>query len=151
MATTAKKATKSPTKATKVFSAEEREAMKAAADEAKRARSGKVDGEADIRAAFAKMGDTDRKMAERIHTIVKTAAPELESKTWYGMPAYTKDGKTICFFQPAQKFKTRYGTLGFQDAAKLDDGNVWPNAYAVIKLTPEDEKTIAALVRKAVG
>src|SRR6185369_15719068 len=102
-------ATKKAPRATKVFSAEERGAMEAAAAEAKRAKSGKVDGEAEVRAAFAKMSADDRKMAERIHTIVKAAAPELEPKTWYGMPAYTKGGKTICFFQPAAKFKTRYG------------------------------------------
>jgi len=142
---------KAPSKATKTFSAEEREAMEAAADEAKRARSGKVDGEADIRAAFAKMSEADRKMAERIHAIVKQADPSLESKTWYGMPAYAKGGKTICFFQSAAKFKTRYATLGFSDQAKLDDGNVWPNAYAIMKLTPADEARIAALVKKAVG
>jgi uncharacterized protein YdhG (YjbR/CyaY superfamily) len=144
-------ARKAPTKATKTFSAEERGAMEAAADEAKRARSGKVDGEAEVRAAFAKMVESDRRMAERIHTIVKQAVPSLESKTWYGMPAYAKDGKTICFFQPAAKFKTRYATFGFQDAAKIDDGNVWPTAYAIMKLTPADEAMIAALVKKAVG
>lgn len=147
MATAAKKATK----ATKTFSAEEREAMEAAAHEAKLARSGKGDGEAELRAAIAKMSEADRKMAEQIHTIIKTAAPELESKTWYGMPAYAKGGKTICFFQSAAKFKTRYATLGFSDQAKLDDGNVWPNAYAVMKITAADEAKIAALVKRAVG
>jgi uncharacterized protein YdhG (YjbR/CyaY superfamily) len=91
-------------------------------------------------------------MAERIHAIIKKAAPELTSKTWYGMPAYVNPaGKTICFFQPAAKFKTRYGTLGFQDSAKLDDGNVWPNAYAITKLTAADEAKIAALIKQAVG
>jgi uncharacterized protein YdhG (YjbR/CyaY superfamily) len=147
MATAAKKATK----ATKTFSAEEREAMEAAAHEAKLARSGKVDGEAELRAAIGKMSESDRKMAEQIHKIIKTAVPELESKTWYGMPAYAKGGKTICFFQSAAKFKTRYATLGFSDQAKLDDGNVWPNAYAVMKLTPADEAKIAALVKRAVS
>ena len=147
MATAAKKATK----ATKTFSAEEREAMEAAAKEAKIARSGKGDGEAELRAAIAKMSESDRKMAEQIHSIIKKAAPGLESKTWYGMPAYAKGGKTICFFQSAAKFKTRYATLGFSVQANLDDGNVWPNAYAVMKLTAADEAKIAALVKRAVG
>ena len=144
-------AAKNTTRATKTFSAEEREAMEAAAREAKLARSGKGDGEAELRAAIAKMSEADRKMAEQIDRIIKTAAPSLESKTWYGMPAYAKGGKTICFFQSAAKFKTRYATLGFSDQAKLDDGNVWPNAYAVMKLTPADEAKIAALVKRAVG
>ena len=147
MATAAKKTTK----ATKTFSAEEREAMEAAAREAKLARSGKGDGEAELRAAIAKMSEGDRKMAEQIDRIIKTAAPSLESKTWYGMPAYAKGGKTICFFQSAAKFKTRYATLGFSDQAKLDDGNVWPNAYAVMKITAAEEAKIAALVKRAVG
>ena len=147
MATAAKKTTR----ATKTFSAEEREAMEAAAREAKLARSGKGDGEAELRAAIAKMSEADRKMAEQIDRIIKTAAPSLESKTWYGMPAYAKGGKTICFFQSAAKFKTRYATLGFSDQAKLDDGNVWPNAYAVMKITAAEEAKIAALVKRAVG
>ena len=147
MATAAKKATK----ATKTFSAEEREAMEAAAREAKLARSGKGDGEAELKAAIAKMSEADRKMAEQIHKLIKAAAPELDSKTWYGMPAYAKAGKTICFFQSAAKFKTRYATLGFSDQAKLDEGNVWPNAYAVMKITAADEAKIAALVKRAVG
>jgi len=123
--------------------------MEEAAREAKR---GKGNGEADVLAKIAEMDESDRKMAERIHAIIKKAAPELTSKTWYGMPAYVNAaGKTICFFQPAAKFKTRYSTLGFQDAAKLDDGNVWPNAYAITKLTAADEATIATLVKTAVG
>jgi hypothetical protein len=142
-------ARKAPAKATKAFSAEERAAMEEAAREAKR---GKGNGEADVLAKIAEMDESDRKMAERIHAIIKKAAPELTSKTWYGMPAYVNAaGKTICFFQPAAKFKTRYSTLGFQDAAKLDDGNVWPNAYAITKLTAADEATIATLVKTAVG
>ena len=136
-------------KATKTFSADERAAMEEAAREAKR---GKGNGEADVLAKIAEMDASDRKMAERIHAIIKQAAPQLTSKTWYGMPAYVNaDGKTICFFQPAAKFKTRYGTLGFQDAAKLDDGNVWANAYAILKLTPADEAKIAARVKQAVA
>ncbi len=141
-------ARKAAAKATKTFSAEERAAMQEAAREAKR---GKNNGEADVLAKIADMVESDRKMGERIHAIVKAAAPGIEAKTWYGMPAYAKDGKTICFFQPAAKFKTRYATLGFQDAAKLDDGNVWPNAYAILKLTAADEARIAALVKQAVG
>ena len=145
MAVTSKKAPG----ATKTFSAEERAAMEDAAREARR---GKSNGEADVLAKIAEMDESDRKMAERIHAIVKKAAPELTSKTWYGMPAYVNAaGKTICFFQPAAKFKTRYSTLGFQDAAKLDDGNVWANAYAILKLTPADEAKIAALVKQAAG
>lgn len=140
---------KAAPKATKTFSAEERAAMEEAAREAKR---GKGNGEADVLAKIAEMSAEDRHLAERIHAIVKQAAPELTSKTWYGMPAYVNaEGKTICFFQPGAKFKTRYSTLGFQDAAKLDDGNVWANAYAILKLTPADEAKIAALVRQAIG
>ena len=148
---TAKKAPagKVAPKATKAFSAEERAAMEEAAHEAKR---GKGNGEADVLAKIAEMSAEDRKLAERIHALVKQAAPQLTSKTWYGMPAYVNaEGKTICFFQPGAKFKTRYSTLGFQDAAKLDDGNVWPNAYAITKLTAADEATIVALVKRAVG
>lgn len=142
-------AKKAAPKATKTFSAEERAAMEDAAREAKR---GKGNGEADVLAKIAEMSGEDRHLAERIHAIVKQAAPELTSKTWYGMPAYVNaEGKTICFFQPGAKFKTRYSTLGFQDAAKLDDGNVWANAYAILKLTPADEAKIAALVRRAIG
>jgi uncharacterized protein YdhG (YjbR/CyaY superfamily) len=152
MAVSTKTAKKPVSKATRTFSAEEREAMEAAAAEAKRAKSGKADGEADVRAAIAKMVESDRKMAERIHAVVQAAAPSLSPKTWYGMPAYaTKDGKVVCFFQSAAKFKTRYATFGFSDLAQLDDGNVWPNAYAVKKLTAADEAMIGALVKKAVG
>jgi hypothetical protein len=132
-----------------VLSAEEREAMKETVLERKR---GSENGEADVLAKIAEMGTEDRKLAERVHVIIKQAAPQLSSKTWYGMPAYaTPEGKTICFFQPGAKFKTRYSTLGFQDSAKLDDGNVWPNAYAITKLTPADEAKITALVKRAVG
>ena len=150
MAAATKPARKTPTRATKTFSAEERAAMNEAAREARRGKN--FDGEAEVLAKIAEMDESDRQMAERIHAIVKQAAPELTSKTWYGMPAYvTAAGKTICFFQPAAKFKTRYGTLGFQDAAKLADGNVWPNAYAITKLTAADEVKIAALIKQAMG
>ncbi|MDO8359398.1 MAG: DUF1801 domain-containing protein [Devosia sp.] len=146
-------ATKKATpKATKAFTAEEREAMEARAAEMKAARGkGKVDGEAEVLAKIAELKEPDRAMATRIHAIVKQAAPSLESKTWYGMPAYAKGGKTICFFQSAHKFKTRYATFGFSDQAKLDDGNMWPNSFALTKLTAADEARIATLVKKAVG
>ena len=143
-------AKKAPAKASKTFSAEERDAMKEAAREAKRGKN--FDGEAEVKASIAKMSEADRKLAEKIHAIVKAAAPSLLPKTWYGMPAYANDaGKTICFFQNAGKFKARYSTLGFNDAAKLDDGNFWPVAYALTTLTAADEKAIAALVKQAAG
>jgi hypothetical protein len=137
-----------------VWTAEERAAMREAAAEAKRAaKRGSDDaaGEADVLAKIAELPEPDRSMAARIHEIVKAAVPTLASKTWYGMPAYAKDGRTICFFQAASKFKVRYATLGFQPDARLDDGAMWPNAYAVLELTPEVERRIAALVRQAAG
>jgi uncharacterized protein YdhG (YjbR/CyaY superfamily) len=151
MATTTKSSKRTALKATKTFSSVEREAMQEAAREAKRGKLSREDGEAEVLAKIAAMTDADRKMAERIHAIVKEVAPELEPKTWYGMPAWAKDGKNLCFFQSGAKFKTRYATFGFSDVAKLDDGNLWPNAYALTKLTPADEKAIAALVKRAVG
>ncbi len=137
-----------------IWTAEEKAAMREAAAEAKRAAKRGADdeaGEADVLAKIAEMPEPDRSMAARIHEIVKAAAPALASKTWYGMPAYTKDGKSICFFQPASKFKVRYSTFGFQPDAHLDDGAMWPNAYAVLELTPEVEKRISALVKQAAG
>ena len=124
MATTTKQ--KAAPKATKAFSADEREAMEARAAEMKSARrkGGKPDGEADVLAKIAEMSDSDRKLAERIHAIIKAAAPELSAKTWYGMPAYARDDKIVCHFQPAGKFKTRYATLGFSDQAKLEGSNI---------------------------
>ena len=116
---------------------------------ARRGRAGKADGESDVLAKIAEMPEPDRAMAERIHAIVKASAPDLAPKTWYGMPAYAKDGKVVCFFQSAQKFKARYATLGFNDAANLDDGTMWPTAFALTKLTAADEARIAALVKKA--
>jgi len=97
------------------------------------------------------MPESDRAMAKRLHAVIKASAPALEPKTWYGMPAYAKDGKVVCFFQPAQKFKTRYATFGFSDAARLDEGSMWPNAYALTKLTAADEARVGALVKKAVS
>jgi hypothetical protein len=138
------------------FTAEERAAMKEHGQELKTAarrspRAARADGEADVLAKIAEMAEPDRVMAERLHAIVKASAPALSPRTWYGMPAYAKDGKIVCFFQPAQKFKTRYATLGFNDAANLDEGTMWPTAYALTELTAADEARIGALVKKAVG
>lgn len=137
-----------------VWTEEERAAMKEHAKEMKAAaRRGKekADGEADVLAKIAEMPESDRVMAERFHAIVKAAAPELTSRTWYGMPAYAKDGKLICFFQAADKFKARYATFGFEGNAKLDEGNMWPTSWALTKLTAADEARIAALIKKAVS
>ena len=139
------------------FTEDERAAMKARAQELKASarRSGsktaKADGEADLLAKIAEMEGGDRVLAERLHAIVKATAPDIESKTWYGMPAYAKDGKVVCFFKPAKKFKVRYAELGFNDAAKLDDGAMWPTAYALTELTPGVEARIAELVKQAVS
>ncbi len=132
------------------FTDEERDAMKQRVDEMKVV-TRQADGEATVRAKIAELPKADRVLAERIHAIVKANAPGLEPKLWYGMPAYAKNGKLICHFQSAQKFKTRYATLGFSDAAKLDDGNVWPVAYSLTKLTADDEARIGALLKKAVS
>ena len=133
------------------FSAEERAAMKERAKETKAVKRGKTtDGTAEVLEKIAAMADDDRALAERLHEIITKAAPELAPKTWYGMPAYARDGKVVCFFQDAAKFKARYATLGFQDTANLDDGAMWPTSFAVTKLTPAVEKQIVALVKKAV-
>jgi uncharacterized protein YdhG (YjbR/CyaY superfamily) len=132
----------------KSFTAEERAAMKERAREAKR---GKADGESDVLAKIAEMPEADRVMAERIHAVVKDAAPDLKPKTWYGMPAYAKDGKVVCFFQSAHKFKSRYATLGFSDTANLDKGSMWPTSYALTKLTATAEAEIKKLVKQAVS
>lgn len=136
-----------------IFSDEERAAMQERAAEMKAARrgSGKVDGEGDLLARIADMSEPDRGMAERLHTLIKASAPELAPKTWYGMPAYARDGKVVCFFQSAGKFKSRYATLGFTDAARLDDGTMWPSAFALTQLTPAIEERIVALVKQAVS
>jgi uncharacterized protein YdhG (YjbR/CyaY superfamily) len=125
--------------------------MRETFNERRRARSGKVDGESDLLAKIAEMAKPDRVMAERIHAIVKAKAPTLSPKTWYGMPAYAKEGKVICFFQSGAKFKSRYATFGFQQAANLDDGDFWPTSFAVNRLTPAIEETIGKLVKKAAG
>jgi uncharacterized protein YdhG (YjbR/CyaY superfamily) len=129
------------------FTAEEKAAMKARARELKQ----KTDGESAVQASIAAMAPKDRAIAKRLHELIKAAAPDLSPKTWYGMPAYARDGKVVCFFRDAGKFKERYAMLGFNDAAKLDDGSMWPVAYALTKLTPADETKIRALVKKAVG
>jgi hypothetical protein len=138
------------------FTDEERAAMKEHAQELRTAarrgsRAAKQDGESDVLAKIAEMTEPDRVMAERLHAIIKASAPVLSPRTWYGMPAYAKNGKIVCFFQPAQKFKTRYSTLGFNDPAHLDDGAMWPIAYALTELTAADEARIGALVKKAVS
>lgn len=145
----------STTKQDKGFTAEEKAAMKTRAKELKaEARAGKnrEAGEKALLEAVAAMEESDRGLAERIHAIVKANAPDLLPKTWYGMPAYAnKDGKIVCFFQAAKKFDTRYATLGFNDTANLDDGNMWPASFALKKLTTAEEEKIAALVKKAVS
>ena len=113
-------------------------------------RGGKADGESDVLAKIAEMPKADRVLAERLHALIKASAPALSPRTWYGMPAYAKDGDVVCFFQSAQKFKSRYATFGFSDKAKLDDGAMWPTAFALTKLTAADEARIGALVKKAV-
>jgi uncharacterized protein YdhG (YjbR/CyaY superfamily) len=133
-------------RASKGFTAEERAAMKQRAQELKVAA-----GESDVLAKIAEMPEADRALAERLHAIIKASAPDLAPRTWYGMPAYAKDGDIFCFFQSAQKFKTRYAMLGFSDKANLDDGAMWPTYYALTELTAADEARIAALVKKAVS
>jgi uncharacterized protein YdhG (YjbR/CyaY superfamily) len=147
------KATQKSTKSTpksKGFTAEERAAMKERAQELK-AEARRADGESALLAKVAEMPKPDRALAERVHAIVKASAPALEPKTWYGMPAYTKDGKVVCFFQSADKFKSRYATLGFSDEANLDQGDMWPTSFALKELTAATEAKIGALVKKAVS
>ena len=143
-------------KASGRFTADERAAMKEHAQELKRAasrgpRAARAEGEADVLEKIAEMPEPDRALGERLHAIIKTSAPDLSPRTWYGMPAYARDGKIVCFFQPAQKFKARYATLGFNDPANLDEGTMWPVAYALTELTAADEARIGALVKKAVS
>jgi uncharacterized protein YdhG (YjbR/CyaY superfamily) len=132
------------------FSAEERSAMRERARELKAA-ARKMDGEAGVLAKINELPEPDRSMATRLHVLVKASAPELSPRTWYGMPAYAKDGKVVCFFQSAQKFKTRYATLGFSDKANLDEGDLWPTAFALKELTAASEARIGELVKRAVG
>ena len=132
------------------FTAEERAAMKERVRELKTAEKGKADGEREVLAKIAEMQKPDRDMAKRIHEIVKASAPDLAPRTWYGMPAYAKDGKVVCFFKPAEKFKARYATLGFSDKAGLDEGAMWPVEFALRELTTAAEARISALVKQAV-
>jgi uncharacterized protein YdhG (YjbR/CyaY superfamily) len=141
---------KSTAKKAKGFTDEERAAMKERSRELKAAAK-KADGENDVLAKIAEMSDPDRAMAERLHAIIKASAPALLPKTWYGMPAYAKDGKVVCFFQSAQKFNTRYATFGFSDAANLDEGDMWPTSFALKALTATEEARIVELVKKAVS
>jgi uncharacterized protein YdhG (YjbR/CyaY superfamily) len=159
----AKKGTKTSAKSTtatgkrsKGFTAEERAAMKERAQELKAesrrgSRAGKADGESAVLAKIAEMPGPDRALGERLHAIVKASAPDLSPKTWYGMPAYAKDGKVLCYFQSADKFKSRYATFGFSDEANLDEGAMWPTSFALQELTAADEARISALVKKAVS
>jgi uncharacterized protein YdhG (YjbR/CyaY superfamily) len=150
------KRTTATNKKVKGFTDEERAAMKERAQELKaEARRGphadRADGERDVLAKIAEMPEPERAMAERLHAIVKTSAPALSPKTWYGMPAYAKDGKVVCFFQSAQKFKSRYATFGFSDEANLDEGAMWPTSFALKELTAATEARIGALLKKAVS
>src|ERR687895_2275493 len=159
----AKKGTKTSAKSTtatgkrsKGFTADERAAMKERAQELKAesrrgSRAGKADGESAVLAKIAEMPESDRALGERLHAIVKASAPDLSPKTWYGMPAYAKDGKVLCYFQSADKFKSRYATFGFSDEANLDEGAMWPTSFALQELTAADEARISALVKKAVS
>jgi uncharacterized protein YdhG (YjbR/CyaY superfamily) len=147
---------KSAKSTTKIFTDEERAAMKERAKEQKAAarrgpRADKADGESEVLAKIAEMPGPDRALAKRLHAIVKASAPTLSPKTWYGMPAYAKNGKVVCFFTPADKFKSRYATFGFNDDANLDEGTMWPTSFALTKLTAADEARIGALVKKAVS
>ena len=151
-----KSAKSSTGEAPKGFTDEERAAMSERAQELKAAArrgssANKADGESDVLAKIAEMSEPDRALAERLHALIKASAPALSATTWYGMPAYAKDGKVICFFQSAQKFKTRYATLGFSDKANLDEGAMWPTAFALKELTPAEAARIVALVKKAVS
>lgn len=141
-----KKATGKPAK-TKGFTSDERAAMKERVRELK---ASEADGESDLLAKVAEMKEPDRSMAKRVHAIVTASAPGLQPKTWYGMPAYAKDGKVVCFFQSAAKFKSRYATFGFSDTAKLDEGAMWPTSYALKELTATEEAKLVALVKKAI-
>jgi uncharacterized protein YdhG (YjbR/CyaY superfamily) len=146
--------TQSTTKRTPGFSTDEKAAMRERARELKaeaKSRDAREEGERDLLAKIAEMPESDRVMAERIHAVVTAAAPELAPKTWYGMPAYARDGKLVCFFKSADKFKSRYATFGFEEDARLDDGNMWPTSWALTKVTPADEAKIAELVKKAVS
>src|SRR5262245_4911867 len=150
------KSTTARSKESKGFTDDERAAMKERVQELKAearrgSRPGKADGESDLLAKIAEMREPDRSMAQRLHAIIKATAPALSPKTWYGMPAYAKDGKVVCFFQSAQKFNARYATFGFSDVASLDEGAMWPTSFALKELTGTEEARIGALVKRAVS
>jgi uncharacterized protein YdhG (YjbR/CyaY superfamily) len=150
------KGTSATGKTSQGWTDEERAAMKARSRELKTearrgARAGKADGERDVLAKIAELPEPDRVMAERLHAVIKASAPALAPKLWYGMPAYARDDKVVCFFTAASKFNTRYATFGFNDTANLDDGTMWPTSFALTELTAADEATIGALVKKAAG
>ena len=149
MSNTKKSARSTSRRVSNLLTDEERAAMKETVEERRRARSGEADGESDVLAKIAEMPEPDRVMAERLHAIIKASAPTLSPKTWYGMPAYAKDGKIVCFFQSAQKFKSRYATFGFDQTANLDEGDIWPTAFALKRLTADVEKRIGTLVKRA--
>jgi uncharacterized protein YdhG (YjbR/CyaY superfamily) len=140
------KSTTASKKTVEGFTDEERGAIK---ERVKELKADKADGESAVLAKIAEMPEPDRAMGKRLHAVIKASAPALAPRLWYGMPAYAKDGNVVCFFQPAQKFKTRYATLGFSDKAHLDEGTMWPNAFALTKLTAQDEARIGTLVKKA--
>jgi uncharacterized protein YdhG (YjbR/CyaY superfamily) len=149
---TAKKSSAKRARTSGTFSADEKAAMKAAVRERQaeeRASKNRAEGERAVRAAIDEMSEPDRSLAKRIDAIVTQNAPDLWPKTWYGMPAYARDGKVVCFFKAAEKFNSRYATFGFEDAANVDEGAMWPTSYALTKLTPADEKKLGALVKKA--
>jgi uncharacterized protein YdhG (YjbR/CyaY superfamily) len=145
------KTTTAKSKRSNGFTAEEQAAMKERSRELKATRAGKADGESDVLAKIAEMQEPDRVMATRLHAVIKASAPALSPRTWYGMPAYAKDGKVLCYFQCAQKFKTKYATFGFSDTANLDEGTMWPVVFALKELTATEEARITALVKKAVS
>jgi uncharacterized protein YdhG (YjbR/CyaY superfamily) len=154
MAQQSAKRTTAIDKTSESFTAEERAAMKERAKELKseaRAKKDKAAGERDVLAKIAQMSEPDRVMAERLHAVITASAPDLAPKTWYGMPAYAKDGKVVCFFTPAQKFNTRYATFGFNDVANLDDGTMWPTAFALTEVTADNAARVGALVKQAVS
>lgn len=144
-----KSAQSTSARGSKLLSDEERAAMKETLKERRRALAGQADGESDVLAKIAEMPEPDRGMAKRLHAVIKASAPMLSPKTWYGMPAYAKEGKVVCFFQSGQKFKSRYATFGFQDAANLDDGDIWPTSFALRKLSADVEEKIGKLVKRA--
>ena len=151
MSDTQKSARSTTSKASQLLTDEERAAMRETLQERRRVRSGEGDGEGDVLAKIAEMPEPDRVMAERLHAIIKASAPTLSPRTWYGMPTYAKDGKVVCFFQSAHKFKSRYATLGFAVAANLDEGDMWPTYFALIRLTADVEERIGTLVKRAVS